>query len=282
LVDITILEVAAVTGSAVATAVLAFATYSLARSAKESLKEDRKQRWYQWYQSTALATQTDPLLKLHRSHFEGNTLVAEIENMGPGPAQLVGVETWFDPCRIRFRTKDGRPITQQEVAEMVKAGSNEKVKAKAWTIDSDPQLLYEGKGRAKTGHMVTCFQNPRMGEPFLNAGEKVELRNQPHFLVKPGDFRKSRLRRPKPERWFHTMDFQQTKKFLQYNGLQFVALGLRIICKKMMEEAIVGEAFDQFVMVVSQDSTLEDVEKRDFKHDLVTLGPREWGKTWIH
>jgi len=277
LVDITI-EAVALIASIVATFLLALGTFWLARSARQTLKEDRKQRWYQWYQTTALATQIDPLLKLHSSHFEGNTLVAEIENMGPGRAQLVGVETWWDPCKVRFWTQDGKPITLQQVAEMAKTGGEGKVQAKAWTLDSERELHYEGKGAARTGHMVTCFQNPRMGEPFLNAGERTELRNQPHFLVKPKPPRKSWWLRRKQDRWFHTMDFEQTKKFLGYNGVQFVSLGFRIICKNMMEEAISGEAFGQLVMAVSEDSTLEDVEKRDFKHDLVTLGQREWGK----
>jgi len=76
----------ATVGVAIATGVLAAATFLLARAASKTLEEEKAQLRMLTYPARAARSQMNPLLKLHSWSFKRNKLSVEVENLGPGRA----------------------------------------------------------------------------------------------------------------------------------------------------------------------------------------------------
>jgi hypothetical protein len=275
MVDVATLAAIATAGSAMATGLLALATFWLARMANKSLSEQRKQLRILTYQGSAMRSQLDPLLKLHKWSFKGNKLTLEIENMGAGRAYFVGVYSWFSPSSlIRSAEKDGKPLTDDEERALAEKGAKI-VWVTPGSFDSKRKLFFQGMKDVVPSSAVSVLFNDRLGgEPLLDPQERRTLEVEPNFAIKP---------RKEPgfrsEQWvLQLIDFSQVREFLQANAAGHAVLGFRVVCRNSVDDIVYGESFGQLVMFVNEDSALEDVAKRNFTHSQVALGEREFPK----
>ncbi len=262
LTDIATIAAIATAGSALATGLLALATFWLARSASNSLRDQKEQLSVLTYQATAMRAQLDPLLKLQQQWaFKGNKLILTIQNIGNGRAFWVGVHSWCDPCIAS--------VISQDVGEDAK--EVKRVQLKATNLDIDRRLVF-AKRDVKTASAVSPILNQRLtDEPILDPQEILSVEVEPHFELVPSKDRDS----PHVPRWSKFMDFREMRQFLQSNRVSYAALGFTIVCKNAMEDTVYGEMFGQLVALVDEDATLEDVAKRNSQHNLATLGERE-------
>ena len=107
-------------GVAIATGVLAVATFLLARAASKTLEEEKQQLRMLTYQARAVRSQMDPLLKLHSWSFKRNKLSVEVENLGPGRAFWLVVRSWFDPTSMITRAEEnGPPLSDEEIKSLL-------------------------------------------------------------------------------------------------------------------------------------------------------------------
>ena len=261
--------------SASFTALLALATFVLARATKNLVKEGQKQQKLVLYQASAARSQLDPLLKLHSWNFKENNLVIELENLGVGRAFWVGVNSWFDPCKLRMSAEEeGKPLTESQINELI-AKKKEKVWVEATTLDTARKLNYKEHKDVKPAHMVSLLLNDRLGnDPILDAKERRTFSIEPHFVIEPrSESWRSGWRWP-----FGGMAFKEMREFMQTNGVPFVAIGFSVICRNSVDDNVEGESFGYYVVITHKDSTLEEVARTNLSHSLATLGEREFVK----
>jgi hypothetical protein len=217
----------------------------------------------------------DPLLKLHKWSFKGNKLALDLENLGAGRAYFLGVHSWFDPSSLSLSAeKESKPLSDDEIHDLVAKG----VKmgwARPASFDSKRRLVFKEKKDVVTSSALSVLFNERLGgEPLLDPQERRTLEVEPNFAIKP---RKEHSLRS--ERWIlQLIDFGQVREFLQANGARHALFGFRVVCRNSVDDIVYGESFGQLVMFVDDDSTLEDVAKRNFTHSQVALGEREFPK----
>ncbi len=256
------------------TALLAIATFLLARATSKLVVEGRQQQKLLLYQASAMRSQLDPLLKLHNWSFKDNNLTIEIENLGSGRAFWVGVTSWFSPCIMRVSAKEeGAPLTPSEIKDLAAKGT--KLWAKAVSLDTTKRLDYKELKDVKAAHMISLLLNDRLGnEPLLDPKERRTFTVEPHFVIqrRSGGWSSG-------WRWaFGGMTFDEVRDLLQSNGVGFAAIGFHLLCRNSIEDNVEGESFGYFVMFVAEDSSLEAVARRAFSHSLATIGERELSK----
>lgn len=256
------------------TALLALATFFMARATYKLVAEGQQQRKLLLYQTSAMRSQLDPLVKLYDWTFKENNLTIELENLGTGRAFWVGVTSWFDPCILRVSAEDeGRALTENEIKDL--AAKGKKAWAEAVSLDTTKRLDYKDRRDVRTARMVSLLLNDRQGnEPILDAKERRVFTIEPHFVIQPrAGWRSSGWGWP-----FGGMPFNEMRDFLQSNHVRFAAIGFHVVCRNSIDDNVEGESFGYFVMFVSEDSTLELVQRRAFSHSLATIGERELSK----
>jgi hypothetical protein len=261
--------------SASFTALLALATFLLARATNKMVEEGQKQQKLVLYQASAARSQLDPLLKLHSWSFKENNLIIELENLGVGRAFWVGVNSWFSPCKLRVSSEEeGKPLTEAEIKDFV-AEKKEKVWVKATTLDTARKLDYKEHKDVRPAHMVSLLLNEHLGnEPILDAKERRTFSIEPHFVIQP----RSQSWRSGWAWPFGGMTFKEMREFMQTNGVPFVAIGFRVICRNSVDDNVEGESFGYYVVITHADSTLEEVARTNLSHSLATIGERELPK----
>jgi len=272
MVDSTTISTIATTGAAIATGLLALATFWLARSANKSLRDQKEQLRLVTYQASAMRAQLDPLLKLHRWAFKENKLTFEVENMGSGRAFWIGVDGWFYPSDLAVSAqKDGERLTRTEIQELTAKGTK-MLWARPASLNDKQRFDFGTERDVVTASTVTFFFNERLaGESILDPQERRDLEIEVHFELKP---RKSSVSRD--VRWAGKyVDFKEARAFLQSNQVDYAAFGFRIVCRNAVADAVHGEAFGQLIMFVNEDASLEDVARRGFTHSMAALGERE-------
>jgi hypothetical protein len=273
MVDSQTLAAIATTGSALATGLLAVATFWMARSANKGLNETRKQMRLLTYQASAMRSQLDPLLKLHKWSFKNNKLTLELENMGTGRAFLLAVRSWFSPSNLIFSAaEDGPALNEAEIKSLIAKGVTTGWARPTGGLEKKKKLDFQNKKDVLASSSASILFNERLGgEPMLDPQERRTMEVEPYFAIRPK--KQARF----GERWLsQSLGFNQVKQFLSSNGAKYAVMGFTIVCRNSVDDTIYGEEFGQLVMFVNEDATLEEVARRNFRHSLVTLGEREF------
>jgi len=261
----------ATTGVAIATGVLAVATFLLARAASKTLEEEKQQLRMLTYQAKAVRSQMDPLLKLHSWSFKRNKLSVDVENLGPGRAFWLVIRSWFNPTSLITRAEEnGPPLSDQEIKGLIAEGVKKVYVRPTGHLHGKNKLDFQGR-EVETAFTANTLYNDKLGgESILDPGNRQVMEVEPSFAIKPAK------KRFVSGSWaFDPLDFDHAKDFLRSNGATFAVLGFDIACKNSVGDTVHGESFGHLVVQLQDDATLEDVQKRDFEHDLFTLGERD-------
>ena len=258
-------------GVAIATGVLAGATFLLARAASKTLEEEKQQLRMLTYQARAVRSQMDPLLKLHSWSFKKNKLSVEVENLGPGRAFWLVVRSWFNPTSMITRAdENGPPLSDEEIKSLIAKGVKKVLVRPTGMLHGKKKLDFEGRAVETAATANTLYNDKLGGESILDPGNPQVMEVEPGFAIKPA---KERFISGS---WaFNPLDFDHAKDFLRSNGAKFAVLGFDIACKNSVGDTVHGESFGHLVVDLYDDATLEDVQKRAFEHALFTLGERD-------
>jgi len=258
-------------GVAIATGVLAVATFLLARAASKTLEEEKQQLRMLTYQAKAVRSQMDPLLKLRSWSFKGNKLSVEVENLGPGRAFWLVVRSWFNPASmITYAKENGPPLTDEEIKSLIAKGVKKVWVRPTGLLQGSRRLDFQGMEVETADTANTLYNDKLGGESILDPGNRLVMEVEPSFAIKPAK------KRFVSGSWaFNPLDFDHAKDFLRSNGATFAVLGFDIACKNSVGDTVHGESFGHLVVHLYEDASLEDVRERGFEHTLFTLGERD-------
>ncbi len=258
-------------GVAIATGVLAVATYLLARAASKTLEEEKQQLRMLTYQARAVRSQMDPLLKLHSWSFKKNKLSVEVENLGPGRAFWLVVRSWFNPTSMITRAEEnGPPLSDEEIKSLIAKGVKKVWVRPTGLLQGNKRLDFQGMEVETADTANTLYNDKLGGESILDPGNRQVMEAEPSFAIKPAK------KRFVSGSWaFNPLDFDLAKDFLRSNGATFAVLGFYVACKNSVGDTVHGESFGHLVVHLYEDATLEDVQERGFEHTLFALGERD-------